>query len=86
MHTAAFFCSNVSLPDKAAAHIEHVSREMSFLVEMVVSRGVDGDEFLQTSRSAEAQHALALFVETASGNSWRDCFSSGRSPGDLRCR
>ena len=28
---------------------------MSFLVEMVVDRGVDGDEFLQTSRSAEAQ-------------------------------
>jgi hypothetical protein len=28
---------------------------MSFLVEMVVNRGVDGDEFLQTSRSPKSQ-------------------------------
>jgi len=30
--------------------------EMTFLVEIVVDRGVDGDELLQTSRSPEARH------------------------------
>ena len=29
---------------------------MTFLIEMVVDRGVDGDEFLQTSHAPEAEH------------------------------
>jgi hypothetical protein len=30
--------------------------KVAFLVEMIVDRGVDGDEFLQTSHSAEPKH------------------------------
>lgn len=37
---------------------------MSFLVEMVVDRGVDRDEFLQTSRSAEAQQGSLSLLKS----------------------
>ena len=36
--------------------------EVAFLVEMIVDRRVDGNEFLQCSRSSEAQHGALSFI------------------------
>jgi hypothetical protein len=60
--------------------------EVAFLLEMIVDRGMDGDEFLQVSHAAEAQHRPLFFVGLADVNSRLDCLASGQCPVFRRCQ
>ena len=58
--TQLLLCSTKLMPliqSSGAVELEIASRiEMSFLVEMIMDGGVDGDEFLQTSHAPGAEH------------------------------